>query len=285
MMDGAAYRRFYADEIRAVANIASPGVVEALAEVPREQFLPPGPWTIRGEGDFQGPPRQTPDADPRHIHHNVAVAIDAGRMLFNGAPSVVAMAIDQLRLSPGERVLHLGTGLGYYTAILARCVGPSGRVLGIEVDEALARRAGDNLRDLAWAEVRQGDGRQPLDEPFDAVLVNAGVTHPLAAWLDALSPGGRLILPLTAAMGPAPIGKGPMVLLTRTEEPRRLTARIVGFVAIYSALGLRDEATNALIAAALTKAPFAPVKSARLDSHDIGPSCWVHAPGFCVSLD
>jgi hypothetical protein len=76
-----------------------------------------------------------------------------------------------------------------------------------------------------------------------------------------------------------------MVLLTRAEDPRRLTARVVGFVAIYSALGVRDEAANAPIAAALTKAPFAPLKSARLDDHDAGPSCWLHAPGFCLSLD
>ncbi len=284
-MDQAAYRQFYAEEIRMVANLASPSVVEALAELPRDRFLPPGPWTIRGEGDFQGPSRQTPDADPRHVHHNIAVAIDAGRMLFNGAPSVVAMAIDQLRLSPGQRVLHLGTGLGYYSAILARCVGPSGRVLGIEVDEALARGTRENLRDVGWAEVRHGDGRDPLNESFDAILINAGVTHALPAWLDALSPGGRMVLPLTAAMGPAPIGKGPMVLLTRTDDPQRLTARVIGFVAIYSALGVRDDATNAVIAATLTKAPFAPVKSARLDEHDAGPSCWLHTGGFCVSLD
>ncbi len=57
--------------------------------------------------------------------------------------------------------------------------------------------------------------------------------------IDALSPGDRMVLPLTAAMGPAPIGKGPMVLLTRTDDPQRLTARVVGFVAIYSALGGR----------------------------------------------
>ena len=92
-VDLAAYRRFFAEEIQTAANIRSAAVVEALAAVPRERFLPPGPWTIRSEADFGGGPRQTPDADPRHVYHNIAVAIDAARMLFNGAPSVVAMAM------------------------------------------------------------------------------------------------------------------------------------------------------------------------------------------------
>ena len=52
-----------------VANIRSASVVEALATVPREQFLPPGPWTVRSEADFGAPPRQTDDADPRHVYH------------------------------------------------------------------------------------------------------------------------------------------------------------------------------------------------------------------------
>ena len=139
MTDLAAQRRFYAEEIQAVANLTSSGVVEALATVARERFLPDGPWTIRSEADLQAPPRLTPDADPRHVYHNLAVAIDAPRMLFNGAPSVVAMAIDALQLSAGNRVLHIGTGLGYYTALMAHCVGPSGRVVGIEVDPGAGR--------------------------------------------------------------------------------------------------------------------------------------------------
>ena len=68
------YRQFFAEEIQMVANLTSPAVVEALAVTPRERFLPPGPWTVRGEGDFQAVARQTPSADPRDVNHNVAVA-------------------------------------------------------------------------------------------------------------------------------------------------------------------------------------------------------------------
>ena len=283
MIDLAAQRRFYAEEIQAVANLSSPAIVEALATVARERFLPDGPWTIRGEADFQAPPRQTPDADPRHVYHNLAVAIDAPRMLFNGAPSVVAMAIDALRLNAGGRVLHIGTGLGYYTALLAHCVGPTGRVLGIEVDPALAERAARQLAGCPWVEVRHGDAAV-LDEPFDAILVNAGVTHPLPSWLDALSAAGRMVIPITATFGPVPIGKGPMVLLSKRDTPDALTAKIIGFVAIYSALGVRDEATNASIGQALAKSPFAALKSFRRDAHAADATCWLHGPNGCFSL-
>ena len=83
-----AYRRYYAEGIQICSNLRTPALVEALATIPRERFLPPGPWTIRGEADFQSPLRQTPGKDPRFIYHNVAVGIDTSRMLFNGAPSI-----------------------------------------------------------------------------------------------------------------------------------------------------------------------------------------------------
>jgi protein-L-isoaspartate(D-aspartate) O-methyltransferase len=278
-------RRFFAEEIQVTFNLKSAGLIEALACVPRERFLPPGPWTIAGEGDFQAPPRQTADADPRHVYHNVSVAIDSSRMLFNGAPGVIAQAIDKLAVKPGEAVLHLGTGLGYYTALIASCVGRTGRVLGIEADADLAAAARANLADSPWVEIRTGNGTDPIDGPLDAMLVNAGVTHPLPTWLDALAPGGRMILPLTATMASmGTIGKGLMVLLTKEEFPGRLSARLAGFVAIYSALGIRDEATNACLGKAMAGNPFAPLKALRRDPHEAGPTCWLHTPGGCLSL-
>jgi len=81
------------------------------------------------------------------------------------------------------------------------------------------------------------------------------------------------------------IGKGPLVLVSRTGSPDRFAARFIGFVAIYSALGLRDDAINPLVGQALARSPFAPVRSLRRDAHEPGSSCWMHAPGFCLSLD
>jgi protein-L-isoaspartate(D-aspartate) O-methyltransferase len=230
MIDLAACRRFYAEEIGAISNLQSSALVEAFALVARERFLPPGPWTVRSESDFGRPLRQTADADPRRIYHNIAVGIDVERQLFNGSPGLLGMCIDALRLAAGSRVLHIGCGSGHYTAVIAHCVGESGRVLAVEVDPGLAAAAEENLSSMRHVEVRQGNGSAPVDESFDAVLVNAGATHPLETWLDALSPGGRMVMPLTVTASPT-IGKGPIVacqVRRRSGPLRRGGARLRG---------------------------------------------------------
>ncbi len=295
IVDLAAQRRFFAEEIQMVSNVRSRAIVEGLATVPRERFLPPGPWTVRGEGDLLAPLRQTADGDPRHVYHNVAIGIDPARMLFNGAPGLLAMTIDALGLDAGDRALHIGAGTGYYTALMGHCVGSTGRIVAIEVDEKLAADAKANLAPMPWVEVRHGNGTAALGESFNAILINAGVTHPQETWLDALAPGGRMILPLTTtfpAMGPltttmpamGAIGKGLLVLLTRSDDPSTLAARVVTFVAIYSGIGLRDESVNTEIGKALAKHPFPPIKALRRDPHAASASCWLHGTTFCFSL-
>jgi protein-L-isoaspartate(D-aspartate) O-methyltransferase len=288
MMDLALRRRFFAEEIEAVAKLRSAALVDALAEVPREVFLGPGPWTVLAETDLTGmtpsKTRETADADPARVYHNIAVAIDPSRQLFNGQPATLAPWIDALELSPRARVMHLGAGTGYYTAVMARCVGPSGRVLAFEADSALAERARTNLSSMPWVEVRAETGGDVAGETFDAILVNAGVTHPLDAWLDALAPGGRMVLPMTATM-PAmgTIGKGFVFLVQRDGDS--LTARLHGFVAIYSAVGIRDEFVNAQLGKAMMAGPQRAQGVARLrrDPHEPALSCWLHGPAFCLS--
>jgi len=130
--------------------------------------------------------------------------------------------------------------------------------------------------------VRDGNGAGPFTESFDAILVNAGVTHPHTAWLDALAPGGRLALPLTAdmpLMGPR-ISKGFMMLLTR-EDDRDFTARTLSVVAIYSALGLRDATLGTQLAAALRRASPVVTKLTRRP-HLQSETCFLHTPDWCL---
>ena len=284
MTDSSAWRRFFAEEIQIVANIRTPAIVDALATVPREAFLPPGPWTVRGEGDIRGGPRLTPGDDPRFASHNVAVGIEPGRMLFNGAPGLLAMAIDALEPKAGDHALHLGAGTGYYSAILGAAVGPTGRLLALEVDEALAGRARGNLSASPQIDVRTGDGTAAFDESFDIALINAGLTHVPPHFLDALLPGGRLVAPITATM-PAmgTIGKGVLIRIVNAGGDR-WPAELLTFVAIYSASGLRDEALNAAVGEALRRHPFPAIKSLRRDEHDADASCWCHTRGACLSL-
>ena len=294
-------RRFFAEELEAVCRLRSPRLVDAFAHVAREKFLAPGPWTVMADTDFMMPgqspmparTRTTPDADPARVYHNVTVAIDPSRMLFNGQPGTLAIWFDALDLADGARVLHVGAGTGYYTAVMAHCVGPSGRVVAFEVDEALAANAHANLAPMPWVEVRHGDASQAPEpgceaEPrvFDAIVVNAGVTHPQTWWLDALAPGGRMILPLTATM-PAmgTIGKGMVLLLT--NDGGELRARALSMVAIYSALGLRDDEMNARLGKALMTGPaqWAAITRVRRDTHEPAATCWLHGGASCISTE
>src|SRR5205085_9712302 len=152
-------RQYYAEEIRAVANIQTEALVSAFALVTRENFLGPGPWKIANPDSWQmmtlgstkkggGSYRTTEDDDPKHLYHNILIAIDADRMLNNGQPSGLALWIDALELKAGDRVLHIGCGVGYYTAIMAEVVGAGGHVTGVEIDPDLAERARRNLAHL-----------------------------------------------------------------------------------------------------------------------------------------
>jgi protein-L-isoaspartate(D-aspartate) O-methyltransferase len=289
VMDMTMRRRFFAEEIEAVARLRSPALVDALAAVAREAFLPPGPWTALAEVDFMSGamrPAVTPDADPKRLYHNIGIAIDPSRQLFNGQPGTLAAWIDALSLEPGGRVLHVGAGLGYYTAVMAHCVGATGRIVAYEVDEALAASARRNLAAFPWVELRAADASEPIGETFDSILVNAGVTHPLPTWLDALAPRGCVVLPLTTSMAPmgATLGKG-LTWFINGDGAGGFSARVLGVVSIYTAVGIRNEALSQRIGAAMMAGPMKwhAVKRLRRDPHDETGTCWIHADGFCLS--
>jgi len=276
-------RRFYADEIRYAGNIKSPAILKAFTQVPREDFLGPGPWHIAcadlGLGSVQY--IATADADPRNVYHNVAIALDSSRDLNNGQPGALAHWLEALDLQAGNRVFHMGCGVGYYTAIMASVVGPSGRVLANEVDPELAERAQCNLASYKNVEVHGGDGAVLDPGTCDAMLINAGVTHPHSLWLDRLHEnGGRMVLPLTIAMAPN-LGKGVMLRITRT--PAGFLARILTFVAIYSCTSVRDPRLEPVLANALRSGALMKIKSVRRDEHQPEGSCVVHRQDACLS--
>ena len=283
------HRRAYAEKIASAAGLTTPGLQEAFAAVPREAFLPPGPWLVVGEGQQ---PRPTPDADPRHVYENVSVAIDPARQLFNGAPAFLARMIDRLAPGAGSRVLHIGAGLGYYSAVIAHVVGSTGAVVATEVDDTLAAAARVNLASLPWVSVERSDGqgvptvaRWAEVGSFDAILVNTGVTHPLDVWLDALAPRGRLLLPLTVALpGMGSLGKGVVVVIARMLDGAGFSAEVLSFVAIYSAIGLRDSGIEASLGQALRRTSFPNLTRVRRDRHDSTPDCWLHGDTFCLSM-
>jgi protein-L-isoaspartate(D-aspartate) O-methyltransferase len=276
------YRRFYAEEIAAVAGLRSKALVEAFAKVPRENFLGPGPWQI-GSADTlsqQVAYRETEDADPRRLYHNVVVVIDRERNLNNGHPGTLAAWLDRLEIAPGERVFHVGAGLGYYSAILSEITGPSGHVTAIEVDADLAARARENLAPWTNVELQTGDGGEFDPGPVDVIVINAGVTHPRDLWLDRLTDGGRLLVPLTFGVGGG-IGKGVMMLVKRMGE--QYSARLLTLVMIYSSTSVRDPEVNAALGKQIGSPKLFTVQSLRRDGHEAEETCWLHGPDFCFS--
>jgi protein-L-isoaspartate(D-aspartate) O-methyltransferase len=272
-------RRAFAEEVRAVAHLRSERLVEAYARVLRERFLGPGPWHIARPLDKVEPYRTTADADPRHIYHDVVVAIDVARQLNNGQPSSLALWIEAAEIELGEAVLHVGCGVGYYTAIMAELVGPTGRVVGYEIDPELAARAQELLAAWPNATVEASDGGEPRGT-FDVIFVNAGATHVLPGWIAALGPRGRLIVPLTVHTPEYHQGVGAMLRIDRGDG--RWPARVVSPVGIYDCANARDPACEAELMTAMRAGSARELQAIAIDPHERGPSCLAHLPGSCL---
>jgi len=120
-------------------------------------------------------------------------------------PTTVAYMLELLELEPGQRVLDVGCGSGWTTALLAYLVGEKGGVIGVELREELAEFGGENLAkyDLPQASIRQGNAltdRQP-EEPFDRILVSAGAEGEIPEkLLEQLVIGGIIVAPVNNAL-------------------------------------------------------------------------------------
>jgi protein-L-isoaspartate(D-aspartate) O-methyltransferase len=149
-------RAAYAKQILAAARVVDDARLgAALGAIRREDFLGAGPWPImRWFRDYV----TTPDADPVYLYTDDLVGILPERNLNNGQPSLHAHLIHQASPAAGDHVVHIGTGTGYYTAILAHLVGPSGRVTVIEYEPELAARAKANFAGNPNIEIVEGDG-------------------------------------------------------------------------------------------------------------------------------
>ena len=278
-------RRAYAKQVAAAAHVTDPRIENAFADVSREHFLGPGPWPIYRF--FARAYVPTPAADPVYLYSDDIIGIAPERHINNGQPSLHAYLLGCAGVRAGEHVVHVGAGVGYYTAIMEHLVGASGRVTAIEFEPDLAARAQQNLAAHRNVVVRQGDGSVARFDPADVIYINAGATRPADAWLDGLKEGGRLVLPLTTDRGfrasdPANIQRrGAVFVITR--QGAEFHARWVSPVAIYPCAGMRDEGSERALAAALEKQDWERVT--RLYRHDDVPEerCWLRAAGWCLA--
>lgn len=279
-------RRFYAQEISFAAGITSQPLLDAFAHVPRENFLGPAPWHIgvAGHKSFSAAAMTNlsyiSTDDRRDLYHNVVVALDRDREINNGQPGSLAYWIDALNLHPGSRVFHLGCGAGYYTAIIVEVVGPAGSVIASDVHQDLARRAAENLVHYPNVTVHSADGASLDPGGCDAILINAGVTHPLPLWLDRLRPQASLVFPLTMPINPA-VGHGLMLKVTR--QSAAYSAQILSPVAIFSCTAARNPQLEPLLTNAFKTATIFKLQSLRRDAHEPADTCLLHLPDICFS--
>lgn len=185
------FRTFYARLMGAASRSSDPRLERAFETIPREAFLPPGPWKIW----FRGRYVETPDANPAYLYQDVLVALDAQRGINNGEPSLHAGWLGAVTPQAGETITHVGAGTGYYTAILSLLALPTGTVTAFEIDRDLAAKARRNLEPFGHVTVVNSDATRQDLPASDVIYVNAGVSAPPSEWLRALNPNGRLIFP------------------------------------------------------------------------------------------
>ena len=123
----------------------------------------------------------------------------------NSQPRTVFAMLELLDVQPGQRVLDVGSGSGWTTALLAHLVGPDGMVVGVELEPRLVEFGAANLAtyDFPWATIRQSAPDilgAPDDAPFDRILVSAEAKVLPPALVAQLAVGGVLVIPVQSRM-------------------------------------------------------------------------------------
>ncbi len=150
-------------------------------------------------------------------------------------PYIVALMLEALSLQPDDKVLEIGSGSGYQTALLAEL---AGEVFAVERLDALYRKGEGNLRSLGYEDIKlklsDGTLGWPEEAPFDAMIVAAGGPQVPPPLIEQLAPGGRLVLPV------GPDGdRQELVLLTKNQNGQVSRRALAGcrFVALVGRHG------------------------------------------------
>ena len=168
------------EKIRAMAEQVgnypiSEEVLEVMAKVPRHRFVP------------------SDEIKSAYVNHPLPVA--CGQTISQ--PYIVALMTELLRLDKRHKILEIGTGTGYQSAILAEL---AGSVYSVEIIDTLARKAASKLEELAYRNVhlKIGDGNAGwlAQAPFDGIIVTAAAHQVPQALLDQLKAGGRMVIPV-----------------------------------------------------------------------------------------
>ena len=268
------FRKVFAQMVVARAGCPDRQILRAFERVPRHAFIGAGPWFVTEHGD------STASADPALAYQDVAMALAPERGITTGLPSLHARCIAACALEGGERVVHIGTGAGYFTAILAELVGPRGRVVAYEIDELLAARATELLRSFPNVTVESTSGVTDLGSDVDLIYVCAGMQQIPREWLEALAPGGRAALPLTPGND-----EGAVLLVTRAGDRQVFDARFICAARFIPCIGAEDAEAAERLAVAFRSGSRDRVRSLRLvtDSAQPDDTAWFVGDSWWLS--
>ena len=269
-----AVRLHYARMLASRTRIADDRIINAFAGVPRERFVGPGPWKIPSFANKTF--LLTPSDDLAFLYQDTLVSLIDEKGLNNGEPSFHMMLMNAAGIREGDAILHIGAGTGYYTAILAELAGPRALVFGYEIESDLAEKAETNMKAWPNVEILTRSGAEGPIPECDVIYVNAGATRVLDIWLDALRPGGRLLLPMTGASG-----MGWVLKVTRGES-NTFAARFISPTGIYPCSGARDDDEAKALGQALMQMTFGKVQSLRRRSEP-DETCWLAGKGWWLS--
>ena len=263
------FRAVFAEAVTARAGCRDPRIKAAFTKVQRHDFVSPGPWVFSEHG------APTATSDPALLYQDLALGLAPERGITTGLPSLHARALDACALRAGDRVIHVGIGMGYYTALLAELVGPAGEVQAFEIDETLAAIAIQKLAPWTWVRVESRTGIGDL-EPADVIYVCAGVQQIPLVWLRSLRPGGRLLIPLVPGRG-----QGGLLLVERREGG--YDARFVSPASFIPCVGATDAEVAKSLAARFALGDLDSVHSLRLATQTPDESCWFAGDGWWLS--
>lgn len=181
--DAERLRNALVDQIKEAGHARTPAVEAALRTVPRHLFVP--------DATLEAAYADTPV--------NIKYDTDGSSISCASQPGIVALMLDQLDAQPGERILELGAGTGYNAALLGHLVGEEGRVTTLDVDDDLVEGARAHLAAAGVTNVealtRDGAVGHADGAPFDRIIATVGAHGIPHAWLDQLTPTGRLLAP------------------------------------------------------------------------------------------
>ena len=123
----------------------------------------------------------------------------------NSQPQAVRSMLELLDVRPGQRVLDVGSGSGWTTALLAHLTGPGGQVCGVELEPDLVRFGAANLArcEVPWASIREAEPGAlgiPGEAPYDRILVSANAMELPEQLVGQLADGGRMVIPVASTM-------------------------------------------------------------------------------------